>query len=153
MKHSKDFWHQLANHCGYNVRAMARHLGITLRQLERLCQQDLQLTPRELLWGARMHIAADLLVKGHTIKSVALELGYIYLPNFSRAFRLFFGLTPREYIARFCPLPGHPGGPPDLPGLAPVPRPPRPLGPGPAGVAAREFPRPPADPVETTNPH
>ena len=134
MKYPKDFWHHLAKHCGYHVQAMARHLGISVRQLERLCQQDLHLSPSKFCHSERMFLAADLLVKGDTVKCVALQLGYTQLSNFSRDFKCFFGCTPREYIDRFRP-------PPDLPGLTPRPTPSPPLGSGPAGVSARELPR------------
>ena len=134
MKYPRDFWSHLAKHCAYDVRAAALHLHISLRQFERQCQQSLQRCPREFFHAERMYFAADLLVKGDTIKSVSLEACYRHLSNFSRDFKHFFGLTPREYFDRFRP-------PPDLPGLTPKPTPSPPRGSGPAGVSACKIPR------------
>ena len=109
MKYPISFWLQLAKLCHYDVRAAARHLKITLRQLERICQQDLHRCPREFFHAERMFFAADLVAKGNPIKTVALETGYLYLGNFSRDFKLQFGCTPREYLIRFRPPPLPPG--------------------------------------------
>lgn len=49
---------------------------------------------------ARMGAARELLGNGAKPSSVFRQVGYTQLSNFSRAFRGFHGLTPREYQAR-----------------------------------------------------
>lgn len=62
--------------------------------------KDTGMTFRSWQHAARMQVARDLLGNGAKPSSVVRKVGYTQLSNFSRAFRNFHGLTPREYQAQ-----------------------------------------------------
>lgn len=96
----RDFWGHLARRADWDVTAAAQHLGISLRQLERLCQEQLGCAPRECFQRERMAEAARLLASCQSVKIVAMQLGYTQPANFSRDFKRHFGRTPRAFVPR-----------------------------------------------------
>lgn len=72
--------------------------GFSVAQLERLCKQIYQLTPRQLIHKARLTEASQLLQQKHLpITEVALKCGYSDHSAFSRQFRAMTNLSPRDY--------------------------------------------------------
>jgi AraC-like DNA-binding protein len=108
-------WQALARHALWDAGRAAELLDISLRQLERLCQRDLNCTPSEWLHHERMAAAADLLAAGRPIKSVAAHLGYTRPANFSRDFKRHFGRTPRAFAPRLFAAAALPDAPADSP--------------------------------------
>lgn len=99
----------LAKQSGWDVHVAAQLLGISRRSLGRLCQRDLDCTPKEFFHRERMAHASELLVARQSIKAVALNLGYTRPANFSRDFKRHFGRTPRALVPRiFIGLPSFP---------------------------------------------
>lgn len=92
-----EFWADLARRAGYHPARAARLLGLSLRQFERVCQRDLDQTPRDYLQAQRMRIAAGLIAGGVDIKVAALEAGYFHLSNFSRDFKRLQGVAPSAF--------------------------------------------------------
>lgn len=109
---SEKCWRELAVRAAYQPAVAARLLQISLRQLERQCHRQLGCSPRQFFQRQRMARAAQLLAAGQTAKSVALELGYSQLTNFSRDFRRHHGRSPTV----FAPRPPFSAAPPTLPG-------------------------------------
>lgn len=103
-------WRELAARADYDPVTAARLLQISLRQLERECQRALGCPPRKFFQGERMARAAQLLAAGKSAKSVALELGYSQLANFSRDFKRHHGRCPTV----FAPRPSFSAAPPTL---------------------------------------
>ena len=71
--------------------------GISSRTLQRLLKQH-QVTYTDLIENMRFDLAAHMLADSdQNIIDIALQLGYEHTPNFSRAFKRIFGVTPMEF--------------------------------------------------------
>jgi len=76
---------------------LARELGVSTSQLERLSLRVFHLTPGQLLGQIRIEAAMRLLASGGRIAEIALASGYGDQSAFARKFRAQVGLTPRAY--------------------------------------------------------
>lgn len=94
----KRTWLTLAREANYSAPAMAKICGITVRQLERQAQITLGCTPQQWLDQQRMVMAQALLRESDTIKEVSFQLGFKQPSHFCRQFKLYFGMTPTEFI-------------------------------------------------------
>lgn len=94
------YWRDLAARSFWHVPTAARQLGLSLRQLERLCQRDLGCSPRDYFQRDRMAAAARRLAAGQPVKAVAMSLGYTRPANFSRDFKRHFARNPRTFTPR-----------------------------------------------------
>jgi AraC-like DNA-binding protein len=83
----------------HTVGELAQHLGMSARQLHRLCVKQFGLSPEKWLHSERLHAAKQLLLSAASIKETALSLGF-RPSQFSRDFRLHFGCSPSEWIAQ-----------------------------------------------------
>ena len=71
--------------------------GISSRTLQRLLKQH-QVTYTDLIENMRFDLAAHMLADSdQNIIDIALQLGYEHTPNFSRAFKRIFGVTPMQF--------------------------------------------------------
>lgn len=95
---ARDYWRLLAERSGWKVSTAAQLLGISVRKLERLCQEQLGAAPHEWFHSERMNAAGQLLAAGQTIKLVASQLGYTQPANFSRDFKRHHGRSPRTFV-------------------------------------------------------
>lgn len=76
---------------------VARHMGISPSTLQRRLAAE-GASFRQLLNDTRRDLAERYLQDGQRpIKDVAYSLGFADLSNFTRAFRSWFGVSPREY--------------------------------------------------------
>ncbi len=79
------------------VAGLARELFISRRQLFDIFMQQMNCSPQQFIYETRMHTAKRLIVQSKTgIARIAEYLGYSNYNHFSRAYKRFFGLTPRE---------------------------------------------------------
>lgn len=78
---------------------LANHLGITIRKLQRVTQDELQTTPTNFIYLIKLNLAADFLKsrKGN-ISETAYEFGFSDPGYFSKLFKRHFGMTPNEYM-------------------------------------------------------
>lgn len=93
-------------------RVLAREVGLSLSQLERLFTRQFGVSPRGYCERRRHeHAIAALQSSPQTIKEVAFQLGFSSLPHFSGWFRRKHGVSPRAFRnERPAPLPtGTPG--------------------------------------------
>jgi AraC-like DNA-binding protein len=82
---------------GIGVAQLARQAGISVSTLERLVQQQLRLTPQQLLLRMRMNRARHLLGNSTlAISAVAEACGYESASSFCRAFKHYCGRRPGE---------------------------------------------------------
>jgi len=79
------------------VKALAVHIGLDVRTLERRFNEQFRTTPKAWLMHERMSIAPPLLAEGLSNKQVAASLNYSCESNFCRDFKRRFGRTPREF--------------------------------------------------------
>lgn len=89
---------------------IARLVGVSRRQLERLFKQHLQSLPSRYYLDMRLARARQLLLQtSGSVLQIGLACGFSSGPHFSNAYRAHFGLTPREQrSARLAAAPGDP---------------------------------------------
>jgi transcriptional regulator GlxA family with amidase domain len=76
---------------------LAEHVGISRRQLERIFQKYLRCVPTRYYLELRLTRARQLLLQtSMSIVDVALACGFVSAPHFSKCYRDFFGLPPRD---------------------------------------------------------
>lgn len=85
---------RLAETCRYSSRELARALGISQRQLQRVFRARLGSTPQAYLREERLQAAERLLHSASSVKEVAYALGFCQQSQFSRDFKERFGRRP-----------------------------------------------------------
>ena len=76
------------------VRSLCEYLQVSKASLNRLFQKHTSKSPREYAQDLRMHWAREQLADRRiSVKSISCALGYRHLPDFSRAFRRYFGIS------------------------------------------------------------
>lgn len=82
----------------YSVEEISLNLGISPRQLERIFNDSLGLSPKSWLREQRVIRARQLLHSGQSLKFVYYNLGFKTQSHFIKEFRYFFEMTPTEYL-------------------------------------------------------
>ena len=81
-----------------SLKDLAKRLGLSTRQTERLLQKQYGKTFLQKKTEARMSAAAILLSNAEcSITSIAEELGYSSIEHFTSAFRNYYDMSPRQY--------------------------------------------------------
>ena len=81
---------------------LAQYVGISRRQLERLFQKHLKCVPSRYYLELRLGRARQLLLQSNlSIIDISLACGFISAPHFSKCYRDFFGIPPRDERRRF----------------------------------------------------
>lgn len=76
---------------------IARHVGVSRRQLERIFKQYLNSVPSQYYLELRLNRARQILQQtSKSIIQIGLSCGFSSGPHFSSAYRNCFGVTPRE---------------------------------------------------------
>lgn len=76
---------------------LSSHVGISRRQLERLFQKHLNCVPTRYYLELRLRRARELLLRSpKSIVDVAFSCGFVSAPHFSKCYRDFFNISPRE---------------------------------------------------------
>ncbi len=76
---------------------LARHVGVSRRQLERLFQKHLNCVPTRYYLELRLSRARQLLLQTSiSIVDVAFACGFVSAPHFSKCYRDHYGIPPRE---------------------------------------------------------
>ena len=74
---------------------VARHVGISVRQLERLFKAEVGCSPSTMALRIRLAHAHQRLLHGHEpVADIALQSGFVNRSHFANSFRLAFGMTP-----------------------------------------------------------
>lgn len=82
---------------GFRVKALAVHLGMTVRTLERRFLLELGMNPKVWLVRERMRLSVRLLTERIPNKQIAAALGYTSDSNFYRDFKRWHGCAPTAY--------------------------------------------------------
>ena len=83
------------------ITEVARQVGLSLRQLERLCVQHQQCPPQRYYLKLRLEQAKRLLDQtGLSILNVALATGFVSQSHFTKCYRDYFGITPYRERSR-----------------------------------------------------
>ncbi len=76
---------------------LSSHVGISRRQLERLFQKHLNCVPTRYYLDLRLRRARELLLRSNkSIVDIAFSCGFVSAPHFSKCYRDFFHISPRE---------------------------------------------------------
>lgn len=98
LKKAADF---ITNNYSENIHSekLAHEIGVTIRKLQRVTQEELQTTPTNFIYLIKLNLATDFLKsrKGN-ISETAYEFGFSDPGYFSKLFKRHFGLTPNEYL-------------------------------------------------------
>ena len=89
-------WEAKAITAQYKVADLARLVGVSVSQLERFFAEVKGVSPHEWINRSRQIRASLLLAKGKSVKATAYELGYRQSSHFSREFKRFYGIPPRD---------------------------------------------------------
>ncbi len=95
-------WRELAADVAYKAANLADLYGITLRQMERLFERDLGLSPKIWLTQQRMIAARHLLLEGNSLKEVSYILHYKQVSHFCREFKRCYEMSPSEFSSQFA---------------------------------------------------
>ncbi len=88
----------------WSIEILSRLSGFSESTLHRLTEDMQHSTPQGIVRKIRMERAATLLCRGAmTLDAVADEVGYGNAFSFSRAFKKYFGISPRQFRGRFDP--------------------------------------------------
>ncbi len=80
-----------------SLNEIASHVALSRRQLERLFQKYLHCAPTRYYMRLRLTHARQLLLQtSMPIVDIAYASGFVSTPHFSKCFREFFGIPPRE---------------------------------------------------------
>jgi len=98
-RHEQDM-RELAVAHDYNPRRIARHLGISARQLQRIFKARLNCSPMVWLREQRLQRAREMLSSSCSVKRVAYSLGFRQVSQFCRDFKARFGHRPSLELPR-----------------------------------------------------
>ena len=87
-------WVDLANQANWSASAVAAECNVSLRTLQRYFNYKMGKSPKAWLFEQRQKRAAELLLKGITVKQVANHLGYQHSTQLSREFKKYWGHAP-----------------------------------------------------------
>lgn len=74
---------------------LARRLGISTRQLERMFERYMNTSPRKYIMDLRLHRARNLIVQSdQALTEIAMACGFTSTSHFSKVYRDHFGNTP-----------------------------------------------------------
>lgn len=82
----------------WTIETLAQHCGMSRARFAALFHQVIGQPPLSYLTESRLLLAQQLLLAGHPIKSVCLDVGYGSSVAFSRAFQRQFGVTPSKWL-------------------------------------------------------
>ncbi len=94
----------MENHLDFPLspKSLSKHLGISVRTLERYCVKQFGQTPTQLYLLVRLQAARNLLFyEEGEIKDIAIACGFSYPSVFTRAFKAQFGQSPRAFRQSF----------------------------------------------------
>lgn len=84
-----------------SVKDVAKYIGIHRSYFTTSFVKDMGITPVQYLIKLKMDRALEMLAEqSHTITEIAYSLGYSDLYSFSRAFKNYHGISPKQYIRK-----------------------------------------------------
>jgi len=95
----EEQWMELAKASNYRAHALAKQLGISIRQLERNFKRQFSNQPQRWLDAQRLAQAESMLLAGNSVKAVALNLGFKQPSHFCRQFKAANEMTPSEFVS------------------------------------------------------
>jgi AraC-like DNA-binding protein len=83
------------------VSDLARRVGLGTSRLEHLFKEQARISIRDFIHERRLSAAAALLMTTEErVSVISFQVGFSHVANFNHAFKLRYGVTPREYRER-----------------------------------------------------
>ncbi len=80
---------------------LADHLGISLRNFQRITREEIDLTPTNFICVVKLKLAADYLKnKAGNVSDAAYEFGFSDPSYFSKKFKMHFEISPSEFLKK-----------------------------------------------------
>lgn len=80
----------------------AKHAGISLRTLQRITKEEMNITPTNYICVIKLRLAAEYLKnKQGNVTEAAYEFGFSDPSYFSKLFKKHFGISPSDYVKSF----------------------------------------------------
>lgn len=102
-------WVETHHHRPIGVTDIAAAVGIGVRQLQAICQDQWGMTPTQFLRGVRLDHARTALVEARpgprTVTDIAGAAGYLHMSRFAAHYRQRFGETPTQTLKRTVDAP------------------------------------------------
>lgn len=95
-------WPERAREAKYSVAALAKASGVCVRTLQSFFSSALGEPPRRCFSRWRMERAMELLSEGSNVSETADQLGYQEHSHFSREFKRYYGVPPRQHAKVSC---------------------------------------------------
>lgn len=84
-----------------NVEMLAYNVGLSRVHMHRKLKELTNQSARDFIRGIRLKQASELMVDSKlTISEIAYATGFSSLPHFSHTFKEFYGMSPKEYMAK-----------------------------------------------------
>ncbi|NVJ59734.1 MAG: response regulator [Gammaproteobacteria bacterium] len=80
----------------FNASELAKHIGLSDRQVQRKLKNMIDLSPKEMIRSYRLKKSYERLKEGVAIKATAFDCGFSSVSYFSNCFKAHFGKTPKE---------------------------------------------------------
>lgn len=95
-------WIALARVSDFRVAKLARHMGISQRQVQRYVKRHFDCTPQQWMQDLRMARACELIEVMHSVKEISYTLGYNHVSTFCHTFKAHHGITCSQYAAKIA---------------------------------------------------
>ena len=79
------------------LKSIAAHCGVSVSTITQTFQQQADQTFHQYLTCRRMAVAKEKILEGIPLEEVGRQVGYVDHSTFYRAFRQYFGVSPREF--------------------------------------------------------
>jgi AraC-like DNA-binding protein len=91
-------WEHRARKAGYRASILATQLGVTDRHLRRHFQSLFEVSPQVWIDRLRLSESQFFLIGGHSVKEIALRLGFKQSSHFCKAFKRAYRLAPSAFV-------------------------------------------------------
>lgn len=82
----------------WSLKRASEESGLSIKDIESACMKNYMMSFSKLTLKMRMHRAIDLLKMGLTNVEIAAKLGYATPYSFSKAFKLYYGKSPKIFM-------------------------------------------------------
>ena len=86
------------HYANINVQKIARELHLNRSYLSRIFKEHTGISIQSYLTNTRLHAARSLILKDYTVSQASAMVGYSDIASFSRAFKNYYKLSPKQYL-------------------------------------------------------